>query len=158
MVLGLILISFPIGIALFILECFVVPIMYYKKKGIHSAWSHFKSLAKGNMTEIFLFWLISGCLEIVRAVCGVILFLPFFLIAVFLILAGIIPYLLLKDTFPPTFFIIMAVASGAFMGVVFTLAYLLVSAPLSAFPVVYMLEMVKRLESSRTKTTQATEA
>ncbi|NTV23150.1 MAG: hypothetical protein HGA85_02110, partial [Nanoarchaeota archaeon] len=33
MVLGLILISFPIGIALFILECFVVPIMYYKKKG-----------------------------------------------------------------------------------------------------------------------------
>jgi hypothetical protein len=146
-----ILVIFLFSIFWFLVNEFVVPIMYSKKYAFNSAWKYFIKISKNKKMELFMYWLIKIVLTIGMGIVVLILIIPALLIGLLLVL----PLLLLTmgiyfgiRSFTPELLVTFIISMWAFM-IILVLVYIMsvIFVPMSAFMRIYSLEMVKKLDT-----------
>jgi len=149
MFLILIIISFIISIFLFLINDFVIPIMFTKKYAFGPSWDYFKKIAVNKKMEIFLYWLVKLGLGFASGVISFITIIPVLLIIGLIMIPVVIVAILLYLLFNliSQYVAIGAVVLFGFI-VMLVLVYLLVTVfiPIPAFFRLYSVEMLKKLE------------
>ncbi len=151
-ILALIIFYTIVGIFLFLVTDFVVPIMYLKKYTFGQAWDYFKKIAKGKKFEIFMYWLIKIVLGIVSAIAFLLLLIPFFLIMLLFVVLGVAIFFGIKSIGGELIAIITIIILGLIFLIIWAIAYAIVSVPIPSFLVIYSIEMVKKLDGVKEET------
>jgi hypothetical protein len=157
MIIGFVLFCIIIGIFLFFVNDFVVPIMYLKKYPFKSAWDHFITISKNNKLEIFLYWLIKLGLSIGSGIISLlvmlILLIPIFLVALPFVALGFLAYFASKAIGSDVFWIAVAVILAVIFICLMIYSLAVIFVPVSAFFTIFSIEMVKKLELGGKKET-----
>ncbi|MFH2019787.1 MAG: hypothetical protein ABIJ34_00075 [archaeon] len=155
MVIGFVLYAILVGLFLFFVYDFVVPIMYLQKYPLRQAWDHFVIIARKQKMEIFLYWLIKTGLAIASGILililVIVLLIPIIIIALLFVALGVLFYFLSKafrfEYIGIALAILLFIIFLSFM--VYALSVIFV--PVPAFFKLYSIEMVKRLEKGAIK-------
>ncbi|MCM2325836.1 MAG: hypothetical protein NDI94_05205 [Candidatus Woesearchaeota archaeon] len=149
MILEIILFAMVIGVFMFFLHDFIIPIMYLKKCGINEALHHFLKVSKDRKMEIFIYFLIKILLGMASGVIVllaiIVLIIPVILALLLLAGIGVLMFLGLKMISEILAFGITAIYIAIIL-MIFIYALNVIFVPLPAFFRIYSLEMVKKLE------------
>ncbi|MBN1503399.1 hypothetical protein JW930_07710 [Candidatus Woesearchaeota archaeon] len=151
MVLVWLLIVIVFGIFLFLVNSFVIPIMYFKKIPFIPAWKYFKKIAKKKFREIVIYWLFSMILVIGASILYLLLLLialiPLILVLIVFVLIGVLTYFGISALGSELVALITVILYGilVILFLVFLITVLFV--PIPAFFRIYSIEMLKKLES-----------
>ncbi|MEM3374670.1 MAG: hypothetical protein QXE31_05640 [Candidatus Woesearchaeota archaeon] len=135
-----------VNIILFIVDDFLVPIMYLKKYTINDAFNYFKKIAQNNKLEIFMYWLIKIGLSIAVAFIYIFIFISILLFSILLAIIGYFAYQILLRfhiRISDTILILLILFLLLFLFFIFAI----ITTPLATFFKIYSIEMVKKLES-----------
>ncbi|MEM4397145.1 MAG: hypothetical protein QW757_00805 [Candidatus Woesearchaeota archaeon] len=136
--------SIIIGLFLFLVNDFIVPIMFLKKYTFKQAFDYFKKISKNMKFEIFMYWLFKILLEIAGSFLSIILFLFSLLLFFVFLLFGFLLYFLLKSNITLT--LIVLLIYGLISFIILFYINLILNLPIRLFFEVYKLEMVAKLE------------
>ncbi len=150
-IIGFFIFAIAIGFLMFIVNDFLVPIMYLKNYGINEAWHHFKKIAGNKKTEILIYMLMKFVLGIASGIIALIY-------ALFLLIPGVILALVFVGIGIAMFFTLKLIGDIVAVGLtaiyvtilIMFLIYLLnvLFVPIPAFFRIYSIDMVKKLEKS----------
>ena len=140
-----------IGILMFLVYDFVVPIMYLKKFAFSPAWKHFLQIASKKKLEIFLYWLIKIGLSLASVIVSFLIVIPLLfvilLLAIPFVLLGLGIYFLFNFIAGELGAIISVSVFGVMCFFLFIYLFSVVFVPIPAFFRMYSIEMVKKLDS-----------
>lgn len=141
--------SILIGIFYFLLDNFIIPLMYLKKFTLREAFNYFRKIAKNQKFEIFIYYFVLIGLGFVINFITLIILIPIIILLALFVLIGVLLYFLLKFNLILTavFFLIYTFICLLFIVYFFSLLYL----PITTFFYVYKLEMNMVLENNYLK-------
>jgi hypothetical protein len=148
MILGLILFYTTLGIFLFLVYNFAVPLMYLKKYTFGQGWQYFLKIASGKKFEIFLYWLIKIGLGIVSGIVMLIILIPLLIVIFIFVLLGVGIYLGTNALSGQLTAIIVTIIYGIIVFILFLIAIAVISVPIPSFFTVYSIEMIQKLEEN----------
>ncbi|MFH0875099.1 MAG: hypothetical protein V1859_04115 [archaeon] len=159
MIIGIVIFSVFFGIISFIVEDFLIVIMYLKKLPIGASFTYFKRIASGKTLEIFLYWLMKIPLGIFGAIISgiIMLFLaiPYVVLCIFFVLIGIVIYLISKALLIPLIVIGLLLFTAIIMLFIYNLSVFLL--PIRFFSQNYAILMVEELDGKNIEHKNANE-
>jgi hypothetical protein len=148
MIVGFIALSIILGIAGFIVNDFLIPLMHSKKCSYSVAFEHFKKISENKKGEIILYWLLKIALSIAAGLLSLIMIIPIILIGIIAILVGILLYYLLNAALGQIVAIITLIALGIIVLLFLIFAVGILYVPVPVFFRIYSIEMVRKLEEN----------